>query len=254
MNKKIKDEAKYSINIGKEETEMLADSVKANISQSSSSDESIKQKITLIKELISRTLYDEALKELALLKKNFASNSIPLDLLLLEGQALSKAKLPDYEKAIEILRNYVESAHSANIFVKEVAEVHLKIAELHFLNKDYKKSEIAYIEVMSYYKDYPEIISKAHIGIADVYLKTKRVDKAILELEAALEIDLEDSVLEEVLIRLARIYFECIGYKDYDKSYKYYCMLKALFPKSKYIKEIDERIKYLEDNFINYGN
>lgn len=217
------------------------------------SDENTVQNITLAEELVDRGMYKEALMTLEKVKKDFPVGALPLELAKLEGKALLNLSTPNYDEAIERFKTYLESAWSADIYVEEIAEVHLRVGEIYFLSKDYDKSEFTYIEVISYYSDHPEILTKAYVGLSDVYIVTDRTKKAIRELETALDTEIEESVLEEVLIRLARIYFHEKEFKDYDLSYRYYNMLKLLFPFGKYRKEVVDKTAYLEENFINYG-
>ncbi len=273
LNKTREKEIKYLLNITEKPEEKIEDTAGNNEWQNTSQnttysdfegtsntdywtdtgEEDTEHSITLVEELISRGMYKEALSTLDKVKRDFPAGALPLELAKLEGKALLNLPTPDYEEAIKRMKTYLDSALSADIYVKEIAEVHLRIGEIYFLSKDYNKAEFTYIEVISYYTDQPDILTKAYVGLADVYLSTNRTKKAIEELERALDSKIEEPVLEEVLIRLARIYFNKKKFKDYDLSYRYYNMLRLLFPFGKYKEEALEKSEYLEKNFINYG-
>jgi len=275
LNKNRKKEIKYLLNITEKSEEKTKDTTSdsdwQNTSQNTTysnfegtsdtdywtdddtGDEDTVHSITLVEELISRGMYKEALSTLNKVKRDFPAGALPLELAKLEGKALLNLPTPNYEEAIKRMKTYLDSALSADIYVKEIAEVHLRIGEIYFISKNYNKAEYTYIEVISFYSDQPDILTKAYVGLADVYLLTDKTTKAIEELERALDTEIEESVLEEVLIRLARIYFNKEKFKDYDLSYRYYNMLRLLFPFGKYRDEAVERSEYIEKNFINYG-
>ncbi len=218
-------------------------------------DYDIEKQISFIKALIERELYEEALSKINQIKENFVGGVLPKDLLMLEGECLSNIDNPDYDKAINNLKNYLESVYLLEIYQEETADVHLKIALLYFSNNDYKESEYNYVEIITLYIDYENIVAQAYLGLSDIYLKTKKYKDAIDDLESGLKLtSIEDWVLQELLIRLARIYFEIENFKDYDLSYKYYSILDILFPEGKYKEEVKERLNYLYTNFINYGD
>ncbi len=273
LNKTREKEIKYLLNITEKPEEKIEDTAADNDWQNTSQnttysnfegtsdtdywtdtgEEDTEHSITLVEELISRGMYKEALSTLDKVKRDFPAGALPLELAKLEGKALLNLPTPDYEEAIKRMKTYLDSALSADIYVKEIAEVHLRIGEIYFISKNYNKAEYTYIEVISFYSDQPDILTKAYVGLADVYLLTDKTTKAIEELERALDTEIEESVLEEVLIRLARIYFNKEKFKDYDLSYRYYNMLRLLFPFGKYRDEAVERSEYIEKNFINYG-
>lgn len=245
----------YKINIADEENELLTQNIEDNLLDSNNLDEeNIKKQILLIKELLSRELYEEALKEITTIKKYFTNQTIPTELLLLEGKALINIKIPDYDKLLNLFLKYIQDNESKDLCTFEIAEINLRIAELYFKLKNYKKSQYYYVKVISYYSDFTEPLIKAHIGLADVYIEINQIESAIKELETTLEYMIYINIIDKALIRLARIYFENSEFKDYDLAYKYYSMLKLLYPESPHIEEINERIKYLEENFIKYGD
>lgn len=243
------------LNIGETEEEAITENIETELKKGYYlSDEAIEKKVSMIRELISRNLYEKAIEELSNIRKNYPTNMLPIELVKLEGEALASIDNPDYDRAIELFNTYLNAMETAGIFIEEVAEVQLKKAEMLSLNNNYIEAEISYIEVISYYGEYTIYKCLAYIGLADLYIKTDRIEKALSELQKALKSDIEDAELEEVLIRLARIYFEYKEYKDYDLAYKYYSMIKYIFPKGKYSEEVNKRIIYLEENFINYGD
>ena len=202
-----------------------------------------------IKELHRRGLYGKVLEEIDIYMKNHGEGDRVRDLEWLKGEVYED--MEDWGGGIKWYKSLILGGN-----VKNKGEVYVKLGDMELELGNWDEGVMNYIHGLRILKD-RELLAKVYYKLGLTYQKKGEVKKSIGEWEK-LVVGYEDQkvYLKKALEGLADVYYSFKwGTQDYHKAYYYYQKLKQESEKSFQDikqKEIEKRLKYIEDHFIEY--
>ena len=202
-----------------------------------------------IKELHRRGLYGKVLEQIDIYMKNHGKSDRVRDLEWLKGEVYED--MEDWGGGIKWYKSLILGGN-----VKNKGEVYVKLGDMELELGNWDEGVMNYIHGLRILKD-RESLAKVYYKLGLTYQKKGEVKKSIGEWEKLVEGYQDQKVyLKKALEGLADVYYSFHwGTQDYHKAYYYYQKLKQESEKSFQDikqKEIEKRLKYIEDHFIEY--
>ena len=203
--------------------------------------------LQLIKNLFERRAFGQAATEADDFMKKFQNSPHIVDVIITAGKSYSA--INQHARAVELFKKYLEKVKNINVSYP----VHFAMAESLVKSGNKADAQIAYIRMLTLFKDKPALLAQVHLLLGKLYLSQNNTALGIMELEKLItRFPEEGDTSAEAYYHLGRHYYKTPGMEDYEKSYRSFKKLITLFPESRFADPARRMARYLRMNYIEY--